>query len=182
MHFWESNSKLILDHLSTQIYLIDQEYNVIACNQEFTTNFGQSQQDILGRKCYEVTHNIDFPCWQLEDTLCPAKEAFQKKKRIQTVHHHSVGDKIVVEEVTATPINNGQYVIEEFRNLSKLLGLVHGTLPICAGCKKIRDDQGEWHEVEGYLHDKTGADFSHSICPECAIKFYPEFTQKKKNT
>lgn len=50
-----------------------------------------------------------------------------------------------------------------------------GLLPICANCKKIRDDKGYWNQIEAYIRDHSEADFSHSICPECAKKLYPEF-------
>ncbi len=50
-----------------------------------------------------------------------------------------------------------------------------GLIPICASCKKIRDDQGFWHAVEVYIRDRTDAQFSHGICPDCAKKIYPEF-------
>ena len=49
-----------------------------------------------------------------------------------------------------------------------------GLLPICASCKKIRDDQGGWQQIEDYIATHSEADFSHSICPECARKLYPE--------
>ncbi len=47
---------------------------------------------------------------------------------------------------------------------------LHGLLPICAWCKRIRDDQGYWSQVEAYVHEHTGADFTHGICPECLEK------------
>ena len=50
-----------------------------------------------------------------------------------------------------------------------------GLLPICAHCKKIRDDKGYWNQIESYIRDHSEVDFSHSICPECAKNFYPEF-------
>lgn len=49
-----------------------------------------------------------------------------------------------------------------------------GFLPICASCKKIRDDKGYWQQVEAYIRDHSEAEFSHSICPDCAKKLYPE--------
>ena len=52
-----------------------------------------------------------------------------------------------------------------------------GILPICASCKKIRDDEGYWKQIESYIRDHSGAEFSHSICPECAKKLYPEFNE-----
>jgi len=51
--------------------------------------------------------------------------------------------------------------------------VLRGILPICARCKKIRDEQGQWHSVESYIKDHTEADFSHLICPECLDKQFP---------
>ncbi len=49
-----------------------------------------------------------------------------------------------------------------------------GFIPICASCKKIRDDKGYWHQVEEYIRDHSEALFSHSICPDCMRSLYPE--------
>jgi response regulator RpfG family c-di-GMP phosphodiesterase len=43
-------------------------------------------------------------------------------------------------------------------------------LPICSYCKKIRDDQNYWQQMEGYISERTGGDFSHSVCPDCYIR------------
>jgi hypothetical protein len=50
-----------------------------------------------------------------------------------------------------------------------------GLLPICSYCKNVRDDKGYWNRIEGYLQDHSNAEFSHSICPECAKKYFPDF-------
>ncbi|GAB4339958.1 MAG: hypothetical protein Kow0089_13280 [Desulfobulbaceae bacterium] len=50
-----------------------------------------------------------------------------------------------------------------------------GFLPICASCKKIRDDKGYWNQIESYIREHSEAEFSHSICPECAAELYPRF-------
>ena len=66
------------------------------------------------------------------------------------------------------------------RELEKALGEVRrlsGMLPICASCKKIRDDQGYWQQVEVYIKEHSDVDFSHSICPDCQKKLYPELKQ-----
>ncbi len=52
--------------------------------------------------------------------------------------------------------------------------LLSGFLPICASCKRIRDDQGYWQQIESYIRDHSEAEFSHGICPDCARKLYPE--------
>jgi AmiR/NasT family two-component response regulator len=56
---------------------------------------------------------------------------------------------------------------------------LRGLLPICAGCKKIRDDSGYWHDVEIYIHTHTEAELSHGLCPDCAKKLFPEYYQDK---
>jgi len=50
-----------------------------------------------------------------------------------------------------------------------------GLLPICANCKKIKDDQGYWHQVEVYVQQHSDAEFSHGFCPECLRELYPEY-------
>ena len=47
-------------------------------------------------------------------------------------------------------------------------------IPICANCKKVRDDKGYWDQIETYIHKYSNADFSHGICPECAKELYPD--------
>ena len=49
-----------------------------------------------------------------------------------------------------------------------------GFLPICASCKKIRDDKGYWNQIEAYISEHSEAEFSHGICPECSEKLYPD--------
>jgi len=53
--------------------------------------------------------------------------------------------------------------------------VLKGIIPICAGCKKIRDDQGFWHQVEVYIHEHSDAEFTHGFCPDCMKEYYPEF-------
>ncbi len=55
---------------------------------------------------------------------------------------------------------------------------LQGMLPICSSCKKIRDDKGYWNQIESYIRQHSEAEFTHSICPECAKKLYPEFVDK----
>ena len=55
---------------------------------------------------------------------------------------------------------------------------LRGLIPICAACKKIRDDTGYWNQLEGYLHTHTEAEFSHGICPECVGRLYPDLADE----
>jgi PAS domain S-box-containing protein len=67
-----------------------------------------------------------------------------------------------------------EQLITELKEVLAQVKQLSGLLPICASCKKIRDDQGYWHQVESYLQDHAGVDFSHGICPDCRATLYPK--------
>ncbi len=81
--------------------------------------------------------------------------------------------KLQVEERKIVETEKEKLIVE----LKKALGEVKklgGLLPICASCKKIRDDQGYWTQLEHYIQKHSEAEFSHGVCPECAKMLYPE--------
>lgn len=67
-----------------------------------------------------------------------------------------------------------QLQVKELQQAIKQIQTLHGILPICSFCKKIRDDTGYWEQVEVYVRNHSDADFSHSICPNCLKENYPE--------
>ena len=67
-----------------------------------------------------------------------------------------------------------EHLIEELKGALSRVKRLSGMLPICASCKKIRDDKGYWNQIEAYISEHSEADFSHGLCPECANKLYPE--------
>jgi hypothetical protein len=60
------------------------------------------------------------------------------------------------------------------KNLYKRIRLLEGFLPICANCKKIRNTEDQWEQIEEYITKHSLAHFSHSICPDCARQLYPD--------
>ena len=56
-----------------------------------------------------------------------------------------------------------------------------GLLPICASCKKIRDDEGYWHRIEDYIQNHSEAELRHGICPDCANQLYGEFLNEESS-
>jgi phosphoserine phosphatase RsbU/P len=79
-------------------------------------------------------------------------------------------------ELQDTLTNN----LAELRDALDHVKTLRGIVPICASCKKIRDDQGYWQQVEAYVREHTDAQFSHGICPECAAKLYPDFYKARE--
>jgi len=65
-------------------------------------------------------------------------------------------------------------LILELQDALDQVKTLSGLLPICSSCKKIRDDEGYWNQIEVYIQDHSEAVFSHGLCPECAKKLYPE--------
>jgi len=72
-------------------------------------------------------------------------------------------------------------LIGELQETMAQVKVLRGILPICANCKKIRDDKGYWKQVESYIRDHSEADFSHSICPECAKILYSDILGNKSD-
>ena len=68
-------------------------------------------------------------------------------------------------------------ILSELKNTLALVKKLSGFLPICASCKKIRNDSGYWQQVEEYVRDHSEVEFTHSICPECMAKLYPKFVR-----
>jgi len=71
-------------------------------------------------------------------------------------------------------IINGQRVEQEMLETKNRIKTITGLIPICATCKKIRDDKGSWSQLEAYLSRHADLEFSHALCPECMQKVCPE--------
>jgi len=80
---------------------------------------------------------------------------------------HDISERKLAEAEREKLIIKLQKALAEVKTL-------RGFLPICSACKKIRDDKGYWNQIESYVRDHSEAEFSHSICPECAKKIYPD--------
>ncbi len=68
-------------------------------------------------------------------------------------------------------------LIGELQEALTKIKALRGLLPICANCKKIRDDQGYWNRIETYIQEHSEAEFSHGLCPECAKLLYPDLVR-----
>ena len=73
-----------------------------------------------------------------------------------------------------------QEKIREIKEASAKIKVLGGLIPICSNCKNIRDDKGYWNQLETYVKEHSEAEFSHGICPECAMKLYPEIYNRTK--
>jgi hypothetical protein len=99
----------------------------------------------------------------------------EQNRKIKKAHE---AIKIEIKERRNAQIEKDDLIVELKDALNKVKTL-SGLLPICATCKKIRDDLGYWNQIEFYIRDHSEAEFSHSICPECAKKLYPKIHKGK---
>ncbi|MBL6996376.1 PAS domain S-box protein, partial [Desulfobacula sp.] len=89
---------------------------------------------------------------------------FEEKKLIFAIIH-DISERKTAEREREALIVDLQKALGEVKQLS-------GLLPICAKCKKIRDDNGYWNQIEGYIQKHSDAQFSHGMCPECSDELY----------
>ncbi len=80
---------------------------------------------------------------------------------------HDITERKQIEDEREKLITDLQKALAEIKQLS-------GLLPICSGCKKIRDDKGYWNQIEEYISAHSEATFSHGLCPDCLKKLYPD--------
>lgn len=92
---------------------------------------------------------------------------FGELAAIALQNSRNLDERIAAEKQQEKLIEDLQKALSEVKQLS-------GMLPICSICKKIRDDKGYWNQIEAYIRDHSNAEFSHSICKDCAMKHYPD--------
>ncbi len=72
-----------------------------------------------------------------------------------------------------------ELLIAKLQDALSEIKTLQGLLPICASCKKIRDDRGQWNELEAYISERSQAQFSHGLCPQCIKKLYPGYLENR---
>ena len=156
----------LINHIQTATVLIDKDMQVIDANKSFTKRGSFDTSSVIGKKCFNTAYKFNECCGS-----CPAEKTFKTKKTSSAIHHYWINNHAVVEEITSTPVldknGNVEYVIEEFHDITKLLGLKKGIISVCSYCRKIRNKKGEWLSFEDYLLEHTGIKCSHGICEDC---------------
>ena len=168
----KENFKLALKELPVIIFATDEDGSVVFNNREFERISGYSKQELF--------ENPDI----IEMFFPGDGEAQKSPSEIKDVwnFHNKNGEKkyVVWSKVSSFfPFYGwkswkiGLDVTELKEALDKIKTL-SGLLPICASCKKIRDDEGYWNQIESYISNYSEVSFSHSICPDCAKSLYPD--------
>jgi len=185
---WSNTFDTISDFVSVH----DKDLKFVKVNKALADFLGKDPEELIGQHCFNVMHGLDHP-WP----ECPHLTALNKGKTFSfEVHDDHIGVPLLVtcsplkaedgsmlgSVHVARDISEQKKAAEEREKLIKALEenlakvkLLSGFLPICAACKKIRDDKGYWQQVEEYIRNHSEAQFSHSICPSCAKELYPDY-------
>ncbi|MFH1139018.1 MAG: cache domain-containing protein [Pseudomonadota bacterium] len=95
----------------------------------------------------------------------------------QRVKQRTIELEKEIEERKLAEMERERLIVELKHALAEVKTL-QGFIPICAHCKKIRDDAGYWQQIENYIQERSGAEFSHSICPDCLRKYFPKQSER----
>jgi len=158
-------------------------------NSVLYSNLLKSDQDSQRpKRCYDCFKGRNQPCScckskQVRTTLCPEGCECKRNGNIFNVYHFPYLDddnliQVIKFEIDVTDVNAVQNrsmtPLKRERTNSAFLNPPNEFLGICASCKKIRDDsKGKWVQNEVYMRDNYNIDFSHGICPTCAMELYP---------
>ncbi len=199
----EESKHLLLHAAGDGIFGVDARGRVTFINPAALRMLGFSQEEMSGQSVHGLIHHSheDGSFYPVED--CPMYASYthaadshvaddvlwRKDGGNFPVEYSSMAitkdGRVVGAVVNFKDITERKRVAAEreklIRELQDALAKVRqlsGLLPICASCKKIREDSGYWTQIEAYVKDHSEAEFSHGICPECAEKLYPEFSGK----
>lgn len=187
----------IIDGSSAVIFAKDLEGRYLFINTLYEKLFGISKSDVIGKTDFEIFprdaadrfREADLQALQADGPV-DVEETVPHQDGI----HHYLSSKFPLYDNDGKPYavcgiatditerrqrekEREMLILELQENIAKVK-ILSGFLPICASCKKIRDDQGYWNQIEEYISTHSQAEFTHSICPDCTQKLYPHFYDK----
>ena len=185
--------RAILDTIPDMAWLKDREGKFLAANEAFLKALGIDRDALAGR--------TDFDYWPAELArrfLSDDVEVMRsgRPKRIEETLIHAQGEPVWIEtikspiysdcggvigtvgiarDITAEKLaqEEKERLVAELQQALDRVKRLRGLLPICASCKKIRDDKGYWQQIEEHIRDHSEVDFSHGLCPDCASQLFP---------
>ena len=189
----ERHYRILLDESMdpTFSFYADGTYRYV--NKAFARGVGKPLSDIIGRTIWDV-----FDKEEADKRFAVVKRVFAEGEMEEievrvplpsgdtyylTTAKPIMSDQGMVETVICTSKNITKRKLaeialkeehEKLKNAMEEIKVLSGLLPICSSCKKIRDDEGYWNQIEIYIEERSEAMFSHSICQDCVNELYPD--------
>jgi PAS domain S-box-containing protein len=187
-----------LDAIEDFISVHDWDFRIVRANRALARHLGCEPAHLVGQRCHWVFHGTEEP-WP----GCPHDRARQTETtateeildsclgvplQVRCSPYcdeagRAVGTVHVARDITQERRRDAEREaliarLQEALAQAKILG---GLLPICSSCKRIRDDQGYWNQIEAYIGERSHAEFTHGICPECAQELYPQWVGLRRS-
>ncbi|MBD3392948.1 MAG: PAS domain-containing protein [Chitinivibrionales bacterium] len=185
-------ARRVFEAIPSPAFVVDRDRRIVAANAA-----GESLMHGRDKTVYRTTAGLAFMCIHESDSakgcghgsFCEhcainrsVSEAVEgnhvskKKYRLERVTGDTTEDVYLL--ISSSPIEHNcqvlaLVVLEDVTQLARL----HSVLPICAKCKKIRNDSDYWENVETYMRDHENIGFTHSICPDCVAELYPDLSR-----
>lgn len=127
----------------------------------------------------QIASEYDVPiiylsCLNTDEIMNQAAQTNPYGYLIKPYHNSELRLTIEIALIKHAAAKEREKLIEALEKSLEEIKQLSGLLPICAKCKRIRDEHDNWHEIETYISNHSEADFSHSLCPDCARALYPE--------
>ncbi len=200
--------RAVIDNIPDRIYVKDLNYRKTLANRADIINMGRKlETEVLGKDDFDFFQKEFAEKFIADDQTVTqtGQPVIDREEYVIDEHGHKrwlittklplqdgkgqiiglvgiardITDKKKAEEERKKAEEERERLITELQDALADVKLLSGLVPICANCKKIRDDQGYWTQIESYIQDRSDAKFSHSICPDCAKKLYPDYIKKE---
>jgi len=186
-------SESIINTVREPLLALDQDLRVVTASRSFYEVFKVIPKDTVGRLIYDLGNKQwDIPRLRdLLETILRRKATFDNYeveydfaaigRRTMLLNARQIERGVGKERIILLAIEDiteRKQAERELNDARSKVKVLSGMLPICMHCKKIRDDQGYWKQLEAYVSDHSEAEFSHGICSECMEKIYPEYTDE----
>ena len=178
----------VVEQMRDGILVLDAQNRIVDLNPAFPQLVALPQPNLIGQEIASV-----WPGWsQLDSALTEVQELHLPGEPPIFLHvrlipltggrQQTQGKLLMVRNISQQKEmeSEREALIETLQTTLAQVKTLRGLLPICANCKKIRDDEGYWQDVAVYVRDHTEAEFSHSICPDCLPQLYPTIYGRKK--
>ncbi|HEY6010461.1 MAG TPA: PAS domain S-box protein, partial [Nitrospirota bacterium] len=201
----EKRVRDIAANLAEGLYVLDRQGKITFMNPEAERLLGWTMDELNEKGAHNLVHFRRADGSPLPQELCALHGVTTTRRNYTSADEVFVrkdGTVFPISVVSSPIIEGGEPVasVTAFRDISRQkelqqereqlllayqdamenIKILKGLLPICASCKRIRDDSGYWTVIESYVRDHSEAEFSHGLCPECAKKLYPEYTKDDK--
>jgi PAS domain S-box-containing protein len=194
----EDRFRRIFDDGPLGIIISDPNHRVLKVNRAFCEMLGYAEEEVVGLSIEELTYPEDIeksknlsaqaltgeiPFFRLEKRFVRKNGESFWVNLTATVIKDRKGKVLyaigMIEEITNRKAaeQEREQLISRLKEAIANIRTLTGLLPMCAWCKKIRDDEGYWRRVEDYIKKRTDASFTHGICPQCLKKLAPETYQ-----